>query len=250
MVKAPTLDIDASQEARSHEPDHQHMRIPELPDLYERQPRRVPAMIQAGFALAVASAAFYGAQVLLPEPYRPSDFMGGFEEEMAEAQARGRAEGELSMKIVYDKKLKLLETTAIALQEACRAEFQRGNQLYQETWKRANLSAQLASDLQKQYAQARYSMVQQTTGGDTQYIALASLLGHLGGLVDRDFGKSALDAADAVRSRMMEQIDAASRNGQGVDFSGWSQGLPDPTALQPLPRCDVPQSADTDIQGG
>lgn len=231
-------DIKAIQEPRTRRTSLRD----DLPDFYERPPRRIPAMIQAGFAFAVASAAFYGAQAFLPVPYRPSDWMGGFEVEMAEAQARGRAEGELAVKIVYDKKLKLLETTALAIQEACKAEFQRGNQLYQATWERANTGYKLAGEMQNQYMRTRYGLAQQSVAGEISITNLATTLGYVGGLFDQQFGEEALAAAENVRQAALKKIDEASRNGQGVDFSGWSQGLPDPATLQPLPRCEIPQT--------
>jgi hypothetical protein len=209
----------------------------ELPDIYEPRRRRLPPMVVAGFGFMLAATAFYGAQAYLPAGKRPSDFMGGFETQMAKA----RAEGELSAKIKFEEKLKVVETAAIGLQETCRATLARSNEHFKYALERANAAFQMYAQEHNTNAQIRNQVAANTTAADQQAATLAGMFGY-GGLVlgNREFAEKSFKFAEDARRRAYETVEDAMRRNAPVSVADLQMSLPDPSSLPTLASCDLP----------
>lgn len=209
-----------------------------LPDIYQPKRRFLPPAFVTGMMFLAVAGAFYGAEALLPPEYKPSFFIGGYQRAIAEAQA----EGQLKARIVYDARLKLIETDAIRWQENCRAGLQNINNLYQAAYARANMYAQSTADIQKHYASARYATTQQTLGGEIAVANLGTIIGFGIGLFDPETGQRSMALAEQARQQALQKLDDAARSGITVSVEGWNTGLPDPVMLPASSTCDMPAS--------
>lgn len=208
----------------------------DLPDLSERPRRRLHPMVVAGGAFLLASAAFYGAEALLPPAYKPSVFTGNY----ARALAQAKSEGELSARIQYDKQLKMYETAAVVWQEQCKASLQALNANYQAVYNRAGVGYQLAADVQKQYTNYRYSIAQNSVGGEIGVANTATTFGYWISLLDPNLGQKSLEFAEAARQQAYAKLDEAAKSGISVSVDGWDTGLVDPASFAGKFRCDMP----------
>ncbi|AUW58044.1 hypothetical protein C1T17_07920 [Sphingobium sp. SCG-1] len=210
----------------------------DLPDLSERPRRRLHPMVFAGGVFLMASAAFYGAEALLPPSFKPSVFTGGYQREIAKA----KSEGELASRIQYDKQLKVYETAAVVWQEQCKASLQALNSNYEAVYRRAGVGYQLAADLQKQYANYRYAIAQSSVGGEIGVANTATTFGYWIGLLDPEMGKQSLEFAENARRQAYAKLDEAAQSGITVSAEGWDDGLVDPASFSGKFRCDMPSA--------
>lgn len=213
-------------------------RFHDLPDIYAPRRHRFPLALVAGGMFIVTAVGFYSAEAFLPPKYKPSRFIGGYQKEIA----RARAEGELAARISYDARFKLIETDAVRWQERCRAGLQNANNLYQAAYTRANMFAQTTAELQKQYASVRYSIAQQSVGGDLAAANMGSLFGYLASLFDPETGQRSMAFAEQARQQALQKLDDAARSGVTVSVEGWNTGLPDPASLPAANACELPAS--------
>lgn len=231
-------DSHSNRTVPSRSGDYQSPSLHDLPDIYEPRRRRLPPIVLAGGMFMAASVVFFGAETYLPLEYKPSHFVGGYQRALAQA----RAEGELTARIAYDGRLKLIETDAMRWQERCRAGLQNANNLYQAAYTRANMFAQATADIQKQYAQMRYVTAKDTVGGEIAVANLATMLGFLGGIFDGELGRSSMDFAEQARQQALRKLDEAASKGITVSVDGWDTGLPNPLNLPAAQACELPAS--------
>ena len=114
--------------------------------------------------------------------------------------------------------------------------------LYQASYQRANTGFQLLGDLQKQYASVRYSIAQQSVGGEIGAANMATSLGYLLGFFDPELGKQSMEFAERARQQALAKLDAAAQGGVRVTMEGWDTGLPNPATLPPMIDCAMPAS--------
>jgi len=209
--------------------------LPDLPDLYERK-RRLPPMFIAGIAFAAAATAFYGAEAALPAQWKPSYYIGGYTQEIEAA----RKTGELEATAKFAPRLKRIETAAVMMQEQCKAQLQSVNTYAQAVYNRAGIGFQLAADLQRQYASARYSVVQQSLGGELGAANMATSFGYIASLFDPDLAQKSMDFAQNARQQALAKLDEAAQGGVSVSAQGWDQGLTDPATFAKSLHCDLP----------
>lgn len=233
----PTIDPtpDSAPRFRSERGQRQS-NFADLPDLSERPRRRLHPMAAAGALFLTASAAFYGAEALMPPNYRPSVFAGGYQRAMAKA----KSEGELAARIHYDKQLKMYETAAVVWQEQCKASLQALNANYQAVYNRAGVGYQLAADVQKQYTNFRYSIAQSSVGGEIGVANTATTFGYFASLLDPELGQKSLEFAESARQQAYAKLDEAARSGITVSVDGWDTGLVDPASFAGKFQCDMP----------
>ena len=212
--------------------------VPDLPDLYERPRRRIHPMLAASLAFIASGVLLYGGEAALPAEYKPSHFIGGYTGAVAEA----RAEGELSAKIVYDRKLKLIETGAQRWHEQCRAGLQNMTNLYQATYQKANMAFQLNGDLKKQYAATRNGVAAQTAGGEIGAANLGTALGYGLSFFDKELSEQAFAGAEKARQRALQIVDEAAKEGATIPVEAWDATLPDPYHMPKMIDCEVPAS--------
>lgn len=113
---------------------------------------------------------------------------------------------------------------------------------YQASYQRANAGFQLLGDLQKQYAATRYSIVQQTVGGEIGAANTATTFGYIFGLFDHELQAKSMAFAEAARQEALRKLDEAAQSGVRVTVDGWDKGLPDPASLPPMIDCAMPAS--------
>ena len=186
----------------------------------------------------VASVTFFAAEAKLPPEYKPSHYLGGYDRVIAQA----KAEGELTARIGFEGRLKVIETAASAWQERCKAGLQNYTNYYQAAYNRANAGYQLAASIQQQYTSARFSTTQASLGGEIGVANTATTFGYIIGLFDPESGQKTLDFAEAARQAALRKLDEAARGGVTVTSDGWNAGLPDPAKLPPPVQCDMPSA--------
>lgn len=251
----PTLDPAAAPEPRSGLPGltnkgRKMLRVPDLPNVYVSPKRALHPMIVAGIGFAAAGAIFYGAEMLLPAPYRPSSLIGGYDAAILEA----RKEGELAAQIRYDAQLRnvdlqhqaqlrQIETAAVQWQEQYRALMTGTVETYRATWTRANIFAQATADIQRQYVQTRTEYARRTLEGERSIANTATTLGYIFGMVSPELGDAAQDFADRARDQALSRLDAAATGGVTISIEGWDTGLTHPDdlarSIQALPPFDL-----------
>lgn len=218
-----------------------------LPDIHDRPRRRLHPMLVAVFAFGLAACAFYGVEAYAPREYRPSFFIGGYQEEITEAAKSGELAAQIrydaalrTVELVYQDRLTRIQTAAAQWQEHCRAGLANFNNLYQAIYGRANIYVQATAQLQQAYQAMRQQIVAGTLGAESAATNMATMLGLLGGLVDPQFGRQALQFAEATRRQLLSRFDREARGGITISVQGWDSGLPRPDMLPQMIRCDVP----------
>lgn len=219
----------------------------DLPDLTSPPRRRLNLFVVTGLAFAAVTGIFYGGEALLPAPYKPSVFIGGYGKEIEKARKAGELDSQLryetrlrGVEVQFQTRVKGIETAAIQLQEQCRAGLTNANNLYQAAYTRANIFAQATADIQKQYAASRYQLAQQTLGGEIGAANTATTFGYILGFFDPELGQKSFEFAEAARQQALKKLDEAAKGGITVSVDGWNHGLPDPASLAPLGKCDLP----------
>lgn len=235
----PVIDADAILESPSPRALAPLASYAALPDLHDAPKRRIHPMIVGFLGFAGATIFFYGSEAVAPIALKPSSIIGGYQHNIAEAHKSGELTAQVrydaqlrGIELQYQGQLKQIESAAGQWQEQYRVSLNGMIEDYRGVYARANIFAQATADLQKQYAAARYSITERSLGGETGMANMATTVGLLGGLFDKDFGDSALAYADQVRGRAFAKLDEAARGGVTVSVEGWNEGLPDPQALQ------------------
>ena len=237
----PQLDIKPKPRASSRDQATRLRR--DFPDFYDDPCRGMPPMISAGIAFGIAAMAFFGAESILPDAYKPSRWIGTYETAIGSAQAKGRAEGELAVRIEYDKKLKLLEASANMIVETCKAQLSRSNDLYKVIWDRANTGYRLYGEQRNANAAQRNRLAENTTGASQQVVSLAELFGYGGMLLgENDFAQKSFDFAQMARQRAYDVVETAQSRGVEVSEQNWDFALPNPDSLAPVTGCNPTQS--------
>jgi len=242
--------IDAQKLSVSHSSALVPAVPPALPDIYRVPRRRAPAWLSAAFGFAAAGGLFYGAQAFAPEDWRPSRFVGDYNNEIQEARTAGELEARIrydaqlrGIELQYQGQLQEIQTAAVQWQEHCRSGLQNFNNLYQAVYQRANTFANGLVQLQNQYAAARYQTVQGTLQGEAAAANLATMFGYIGGFFDPELQRRSMEYAENARMQALNRLDRAAQSGIRVTVDGWDDGLPDPAALAPPVRCEVPAFA-------
>jgi hypothetical protein len=222
---------------------------PELPDLYGRPKRRLPAMVVAGIGFVAAGVSFYGAEAVMPADFKPSTLVGGYQRQIQEAHKTGELAAQVrydaqakNIELQFQNQLKQIETRAVQWQEQCRAGLQNFNNLYQASYQRLNIFAQATADIQKQYVAERMRTAENSTQGVQAVANMASMAELFGGLIDPQFGQQAGDFAARARQQALAQLDAAALGGKTLSIEGWNAGLPEPQTIPSMIRCDIPTS--------
>lgn len=259
-----TLGPDAYQERGAARP-----RRYDLPDLYDPPKKRLPPVVLSGIGFLFALFVFYGAQAVAPPALKPSTLVSAYDTQLQEARKAGELEAQIRyeaqlrvVELQHQAQLKEIETAALQWQEQYKTVLTGYLEGYRATWQRANIWAQATADIQKTYANYRYSVTQGTLGGHMQVANLATIVGLFGGIVDPAFEASALQYANRVRSQALDTLDQSARGGVTVSVEGWDTGLKDPAILaaevnalpplhlpgfRPMPIA-VPQVSDTPVR--
>lgn len=243
----PSLDPDLFDPSPSSAQPSSKSTPRDLPDIHERPQRRMPMMVVAGLVFLGTGIAFYGAEALLPRPYKPSTLIGSYTAAIHEATKTGelaaqiRYDGQLrEVELHYQDRLKRIETAAVQWQDQCRAGLLNVTNHYQAALQQANIFAQGVVQLQAAYQQMRNQIVSGTLGGEIGLVNMATTLAPFVALLDPNVGAQLSQFAHTYRSQLLATFDRLSRGGNTVSVKGWDARLPRPEMMRTMIRCDLP----------